>query len=583
MDKKDIIINHRADIRKRVAEMTTKEDFLQLLNYVGALEIGDAFKPFSEKQLVYFCDSNKRVDKRYRSFKIPKKNGKQRIISAPVKGLKSMLKALNIVFECLYTPSVAAMGFTMGRSIVDNASIHVGMNYVLNLDLKDFFPSISQARVWARLQLKPFSFSKEIANIAAGLCCMPVEDKTEGKKWKKKGVLPQGAPTSPLLTNAVCDKLDRRLLGLAKRFNVKYSRYADDITFSSMHSVYANEGDFMKELRRIIEEQNFTINEEKTRLQKRGARQEVTGVIVCEKPNVTRSFVRDVRMLLHVWEKFGHDRAYARFLPAYVTNKLGATPHTPSMEEVLRGKIMYIKMVKGEGNPVYKALNEQFNALIERDTEAKAQEKKKPTDLCYAFSYPLHQFEGTFKTKFTFKNKSNGKSYATFSISEKKVIVALSQSVERIISKKDPEKLLSDKRLVISLAKSEGHSFWIIRFPAVSAKTEEFTLNIPVDELLRIWKEKDIDAAIAANNGIELDSTSDAEPFSFEQVLKEHARKFFLPNSSAGLSSSSLPRLVIEELDIIEESDIADTDKESEPKNLDDGLSSAFPPLKDPE
>ena len=171
MDKKDIIINHKADIRKRAAEMTTKEDFLQLLNYVGTLEIGDAFKPFTEKQLVYFCDSNKRVDKRYRSFKIPKKNGKQRTISAPVKGLKSILKALNIVFECLYTPSVAAMGFTMGRSIVDNASTHVGMNYVLNIDLKDFFPSISQARVWARLQLKPFSFSKEICKIVLQKYC----------------------------------------------------------------------------------------------------------------------------------------------------------------------------------------------------------------------------------------------------------------------------------------------------------------------------------------------------------------------------------------------------------------------------
>ena len=575
MDKKDIIINHKADIRKRVAEMTTKEDFLQLLNYVGALEIGDAFKPFSEKQLVYFCDSNKRVDKRYRSFKIPKKNGKQRIISAPVKGLKSMLKALNIVFECLYTPSVAAMGFTMGRSIVDNASIHVGMNYVLNLDLKDFFPSISQARVWARLQLEPFSFSKEIANIAAGLCCMPVEDKTEGKKWKKKGVLPQGAPTSPLLTNAVCDKLDRRLLGLAKRFNVKYSRYADDLTFSSMHSVYANEGDFMKELRRIIEDQNFTINEEKTRLQKRGARQEVTGVIVCEKPNVTRSYIRDVRMLLHVWEKFGHDRAYARFLPTYIANKLGATPHTPSMEEVLRGKIMYIKMVKGEGSPVYKALSEQFNALMERDSEAKAQEKK-PTDLVYAFSYPLYQFEGTFKTKFAFKNKSNGKSYAIFTISEKEVFVALSKAVERILSKKDPEKLLSDKRLVISLAKSEGHSFWIIRFPAVNTKAEEFTLNIPVDELLRIWKEKDIDAAIAANSGVGLDSNSDEEPFTIEQALKEHARKFFLPNSSSGFGPSGFPRLVIEEPDL-------DTmAKRLDQEDIED-MSSGFMPFEDSE
>ena len=237
---------------------------------------------------------------------------------------------------------------------------------------------------------------------------------------------------------------------------------------------------------------------------------------------------------------------------------------------------MYIKMVKGEGNPVYKALNEQFNALMERDTEAKAQEKKKPTDLSYAFSYPLHQFEGTFKTKFTFKNKSNGKSYATFSISEKKVIVALSQSVERILSKKDPEKLLSDKRLVISLAKSEGHSFWIIRFPAVNTKAEEFTLNIPVDELLRIWKEKDIDAAIAANNGVDVDSSSDERPFTIEQALKEYARKFFLPNRSSGFGPDSFPRLVIEEPDL---ETIA---KKLDQEDIED-MSSGFTPFEDSE
>ena len=490
-----------------------------------------------------------------------------------------MLKALNIVFECLYTPSVAAMGFTFGRSIVDNALVHVGMNYVLNLDLKDFFPSISQARVWARLQLKPFSFSKEIANIAAGLCCMPVEIRNDGKKWKTKGILPQGAPTSPLLTNAVCDKLDRRLLGLAKRFNVKYSRYADDITFSSMHSVYAKEGDFMKELRRIIEEQHFTINEEKTRLQKRGARQEVTGIVVCEKPNVTRTYIRDIRMLLHVWEKFGHDRAYARFLPSYVANRLGATPYTPSMEEVLRGKIMYVKMVKGEGNPVYKALNEQFNALMERDSETKVQETRKAADLSYAFSYPLHQFEDTFKTKFTIKSKSNGKSYATFTISEKEVFVVLSKAVDKILSKKDPEKLLSDKRLVISLAKSEGHSFWIIRFPAVNTKAEEITLNIPVDELLRIWKEKDIDAAIAANNGVELDSTSQDKPTTIDDALREHARKFFLSNGSVGSGSIPFPSLKI----LFKEPDLTSIAKSLEQKESDDKLPSGFTPFEDSE
>ena len=300
MDKKDIILTHRKDIVERASRMSEDADLLDLLNYVYKLERGDEFKPFTMRRLKFLCNSNHNGAKRYHSFKIPKKSGSFRTISAPSRSLMSILKCLNIVFECLYAPSKAAMGFTAGRSIVDNAAAHVGMNYVLNMDMKDFFPSIHQARVWARLQIEPFNFSKEVANHIAGLCCM----KSKDEDGNDVCVLPQGAPTSPLLTNAVCDKLDRRLLGLTKKYGVRYTRYADDITFSSMHNVYAEGGEFMKEIREIIASQNFTLNEAKTRLQKAGSRQEVTGLTVCEKTNVSRYYVRNLRLILHVWEKF---------------------------------------------------------------------------------------------------------------------------------------------------------------------------------------------------------------------------------------------------------------------------------------
>jgi hypothetical protein len=135
---------------------------------------------------------------------------------------------------------------------------------------------------------------------------------------------------------------------------------------------------------------------------------------------------------------------------------------------------------------------------------------------------------------------------------------------------------MSDKRLVISLAKSEGRSFWIIRFPAVNTKAEELTLNIPVDELLRIWKEKDIDAAIAANNGVDVDSTSEERPFTIEQALRKRVREVFLQNSSAGFDPSGFPRLVIEEPDL---ETIA---KKLDQKDLED-KSSGFTPFEDSE
>lgn len=490
MDKKDIILTHRKDIVERASKMSQDTDLLELLNYVHQLERGEEYKPFSMKRLKFLCNSNHNASKRYHSFKIPKKSGSFRTISAPSHSLMSVLKSLNIVLECLYTPSKAAMGFTTGRSVVDNAAAHVGMNYVLNLDLKDFFPSIHQARVWARLQLEPFNFPKDIANLVAGLCCMKAKDDDGNDIY----VLPQGAPTSPLITNAICDKMDRRLLGLTKKYGVKYTRYADDITFSSMHNVYAKDGEFMGELRSIIESQNFTLNEAKTRLQKAGSRQEVTGLTVCEKPNVSRYYVRNIRLILHIWEKFGYKKAYIRFVPEYMSNTIGSKSFTPSMEEVLRGKIMYLKMVKGSDDPVFLALSKQYNALIERDCK-KSSEKTEDGNLTYSLSYRLSDFEKDFGTKLEYKKKSNGKNYATCTLGGQTLAIVFSKA----LSDKGEDYIRKDKNLLISIASKDGKSFWIIRKPIKVNEASDLKLNIPVKELLAIWKDKGMDAAIEAN------------------------------------------------------------------------------------
>ena len=270
-----------------------------------------------------------------------------------------LLRYVNEIFKAVYTPSDYAMGFTEGRSVVTNANKHKGHNYVFNIDLKDFFPSIHQARVWKRLQLKSLLFKRPIANVLAGLCSM--KEKTEDGNIRF--VLPQGAPTSPIITNMICDNLDRRLAGLAKRFGVVYSRYADDITFSSMHNVYQTSGKFRKELKRIIESQGFTMNEAKTRLQKLGARQEVTGIIVSDKLNVSQKYVRDIRNILYIWRKYGYATAFNKFYPRYKETKGHVKKGNPDMVNVLDGKFMYLKMVKGEDDSVYLRLKTQFDEL----------------------------------------------------------------------------------------------------------------------------------------------------------------------------------------------------------------------------
>jgi hypothetical protein len=208
----------------------------------------------------------------------------------------------------------------------------------------------------------------DIANIIASLCCteMEVERKNDSGVWEKVklNVLPQGAPTSPVITNIVCQKLDYLLTGVAKRFGLKYSRYADDITFSSMHNVYQPKSEFLNELHRIIANQNFHIKESKTRLQKEGYRKEVTGLLVNEKVNVQQRYIKQLRMWLYYWERYGYERASDFFLKQYISDKGHVKNRKPDMENIISGKLDYLKMVKGENNEMYLRLNDRFKKQI---------------------------------------------------------------------------------------------------------------------------------------------------------------------------------------------------------------------------
>ena len=360
--------------------MTSTHDLLVLLNRIKMDELGDKGHPFTMPQLNYFINPKRNKD-HYRTFTIPKKSGGVRTISAPERMLKSMLIYTNRILQAFYEAPEYVTGFVPGRSVVDNAEQHVGMNYVFNTDLKDFFPSIPQARVWGALKSRPFCFDEKVASAIAGLCCSEI---TVGEETRY--ALPQGSPCSPILTNIVCHNLDWKLNGLARRFRLKYSRYADDITFSSDHNVYQEDGEFMTEFRRIVAEQRFTINEKKTRLQKRGERQDVTGLVVSDRVNVAREYIRDLDNLLYIWEQHGHNSAFAKFIARY-TPKQKLDGGEPDMAAVIQGKLMYLRMVKGEDSPVWRRLQKRFNRLADR------KESVGGTDIVYLHSYSIEAFE----------------------------------------------------------------------------------------------------------------------------------------------------------------------------------------------
>lgn len=352
-------------IKKRLENVKDRKQLTGLLNDVKK-DLTEYSIPFSIRTVCYYCNPKK--EHRYRHFTIKKKTGGERPIDAPVRNLKWIQICLNEIFKAVYTPSQYAVGFAENRSIIDGARMHVGKKYVLNIDLKDFFTSIRQARVWARIQLPPFNFSRDVANAVAGICSIQMEDEENSTAEKKeyKYVLPQGAPTSPILTNAICDNLDRKLSRLAQRFGLNYTRYADDITFSSNHYVYRKTGKFFTALRDIIEKEGFKINEKKTRLQTRDVRQEVTGITVNDKVNVTKKYIKDLRNILYIWGRYGFNDANERFRPKYIADKGHVKDGYANMLNVLKGKFDFLKMVRGSHDLVFQRLNSKFNELYEK-------------------------------------------------------------------------------------------------------------------------------------------------------------------------------------------------------------------------
>lgn len=352
-----------------LSDLHTTQDLLQRINEIKSLHqslspIEDTTPEITTDQLRYYRNPNN-IKGRFRTFDIPKKSGGVRIITAPHDpAYQWILRALAQMLEQAYTPSDHAMGFVKNRSVKLNAQAHEGKNYVYNLDLKDFFPSIRQARVCARLQCPPFSLNRELAATIAGLVCMRLEQ-TALTETHVTYVLPQGSPVSPLLTNAICDSLDHQLAGLARRFHLTFTRYADDITFSSMHHVYHAEGAFIAELQRIIQRQGFTINDRKTRLQKRGTRQEVTGLVVNQRTNVTRQYIADLRNLLYIWERYGYTLAFHKWREHY--RKHGPKhSHPVSMLQVIYGKLTYLRMIRGKDDMTVRSLFKRYKKLIAR-------------------------------------------------------------------------------------------------------------------------------------------------------------------------------------------------------------------------
>ena len=309
-------------------ETKTKDDFARLLGFKNARYIN---------YLLYII----KTDNLYNSFTIPKKNGGERVIHAPKKELKFLQKKLadvlwecdlesitlqkklaailwecylkclnfnyiennlaNVLWECFlevleFKPKeknpVLSHAFEKGKSIITNSQMHRNKKYILNIDLKNFFDSFNFGRVRGFfIKDRNFDVLPEIATVIAQIACY--QDK-----------LPQGAPSSPIITNLITRILDYRIVKIAKKYRFTYSRYADDMTFSTNRELNSDKlraskelENFLAELEELIVSSGFEINLQKTRLSNNMQRQEVTGLVVNKKINVKREYVKNTRAM----------------------------------------------------------------------------------------------------------------------------------------------------------------------------------------------------------------------------------------------------------------------------------------------
>lgn len=291
----------------------------------------------------------------YNNYTIKKKRGGTRQIFAPDKHLKGIQKQLNYFLQAYYLwiKPCEVNGFVVNPhylgthcNIVENAKVHVKKKYVLNIDLKDFFPSISAGKVKEIFSSTYFNFNEQISTALTLLCTY------EGK-------LPIGAPTSPVISNFICIQLDADLITFCKQNNLSFTRYADDLTFSSNDAI---SDDNTLDIINLIKKNQFEINEKKLRLKTSNRKQTVTGLTVNEKVNVDRKLLKKIRAMLHDLTANGMTASVQKhFKLANIEQR-----HKVTFINRLEGYINFVGQVRGKSDSLYIKHKTAFDDVFEQ-------------------------------------------------------------------------------------------------------------------------------------------------------------------------------------------------------------------------
>ncbi|MGM0609357.1 MAG: reverse transcriptase domain-containing protein [Candidatus Muiribacteriota bacterium] len=279
---------------------------------------------------------------KYTTKKITKKSGKDRELNIPPLFTKMMQKKILDILSELYQAPKPVHGFIKSendctKNIISNAKQHVRKKIVINVDIENFFDTINFGRVRGMFLSKPFEVDEKIATRLAQLI-------------SHDNKLPQGAPTSPIVSNIICKRLDHQLIKIAKQYKLTYTRYADDITFST-NKIDIDIEKVITNIEQIINSNGFSINNDKTRVQRANHTQIVTGLKVNKKVNIRKKYKQQIRSMLYSWHKHGLEEATKLHFEKYNKQPLKYLENLEiSFKNILIGKINFYGQVKGEDN-----------------------------------------------------------------------------------------------------------------------------------------------------------------------------------------------------------------------------------------
>lgn len=345
----------RNDYLTAAKDKKHSDEFIsETLSYADGLDSKGLPVIFNQQHLSYLlCMEHrnlrqlvKSASSYYKYFAIKKRRGGLRRIMSPYSELRDVQTWIkeNILDKIELPNCVKA--FVKGRNIMENAKMHEGRKYILKVDITNFFESIGVRQVY--VAFRKMGYDRSVAAWLANLCTAKIEDykyeqledQEEIQKLfndlyhKSEPFLVQGAPTSPGLANIICNRMDKRMMGLANKHRFTYSRYADDMTFS------ADKKDRLPKvsmIRKIVETEGFHLNDEKIELLHEGNRQIVTGLLVDNHVRVPGRYKKDIKRHIHFCLKYGGREHFHRIAPGKAFGK-----------EWLAGRIRYIHSVEPE-------------------------------------------------------------------------------------------------------------------------------------------------------------------------------------------------------------------------------------------